>query len=187
MRPATTYLDGNTLLDYLISIGSHEALRGADVISFNSGQVLLDTNASIEHVYFPIDMMISNTTLMRDGSEIEVGTVGREGVAGGIQIVLGIEQIPGKSLCQVAGTAARIPAGEFRRCAEESVPWTSHMRATDTFARFGGDEFVVLKLQVRASIRIAICPSDGIRADDSLHRADISIYCAQDSFARLAS
>lgn len=121
MVRGSSYIGGNTLLDFLVSVGPHAALNDAEVLNFTSGQVLLDTNASIEYVYFPIDMMVSNTTLMRDGSEIEVGTVGREGVAGGVQIVLGIKQIPGKSLCQVAGAAARLPANEFSQWMEESI------------------------------------------------------------------
>lgn len=120
LRKRPSYAGGNTLLDYLVSIGPSAALDDADVLHFESGRLLLDTNAAIEYVYFPIDMMVSNTTLMEDGSEIEVGTVGREGVAGGVQLVLGIERIPGKTLCQVAGDAARLPAREFLRWMGES-------------------------------------------------------------------
>lgn len=120
MARRSSYEGGNTLLDYLVSIGPSAALEEASVLHFESGRVLLDTNAPIEYAYFPIDMMVSNTTLMEDGSEIEVGTVGREGVAGGVQLVLGIERIPGKTLCQVAGDVARLPARDFLRWMDES-------------------------------------------------------------------
>ncbi len=114
------YTGGNTLLDFLVSIGAHAALKDAEVLAFESGHVLLDTNGLIENVYFPIDMMVSITTLMENGSEIEVGTVGREGVCGGVQLILGIDRVPGKALCQVAGTAARLSAREFTSWMKES-------------------------------------------------------------------
>jgi len=116
-----SYDGGNILLDYFFSVGPNATPEEVEVFHFESGQVLLDTKAPIAYVYFPIDMMVSITTLMEDGAEIEVGTVGREGVAGGVQIALGIERIPGKSLCQVAGNAARVPAVEFMRWMVESA------------------------------------------------------------------
>lgn len=123
----SAYTGGNTLLDFLISVGPNAALDEVEVVEFESGRVLLDTNAPIKDVYFPIDMMVSNTTLMENGLEIEVGTVGREGVAGGVQIVLGIARIPGKSLCQVAGKVARLPARDFARWMGDSSQARSAM------------------------------------------------------------
>jgi len=120
VKPLPSYAGGNTLLDYLLSIGPNAVADSAKVLDFKSGYVLLDANAAITDVYFPIDMMVSNTTLMRDGSEVEVGTVGREGVCGGVQLVLDVERVPGKALCQVAGRAARLPAADFIRWMAES-------------------------------------------------------------------
>ena len=120
MAKRSPYVGGNTLLDYLISVGPDAALQDTEILQFESGQILLDANAPIKNVYFPVDMMVSNTTLMQNGTEVEVGTVGREGVCGGMQLVLGIERVPGKALCQVAGKAARLRARNFMRWMDES-------------------------------------------------------------------
>ncbi len=39
----------------------------------------------------------------------------------GVQLVLGVDHVPGKAICQVAGSAARLPALEFLRCFDESA------------------------------------------------------------------
>jgi CRP-like cAMP-binding protein len=120
LRPFPEYAGGNTILDYLLSIVPNAEAHAASVMHFASGHILLDSNAALTDVYFPIDMMVSNTTLMRDGSEVEVGTVGREGVCGGTQLILGVNRVPGKAICQVAGRAARLPRTEFMRWMDDS-------------------------------------------------------------------
>lgn len=121
MVTRSRYSGGNTLLDLLISGAPHTACEDIEVLRFDSGRVLLDTNVPIESVYFPIDMMVSNTTLMENGSEVEVGTIGCEGVAGGVQLILGIDHVPGKTLCQVAGRVARMPARGFTTWMRDSA------------------------------------------------------------------
>ena len=82
MLNQTLYSGGNLLLDRLTATESSGLLAVAAVVNFDPGDILLDTNETIEHVYFPIDMMVSTTTLMRDGFEVEVGSIGCEGIAG---------------------------------------------------------------------------------------------------------
>jgi CRP-like cAMP-binding protein len=112
------YSSGNILLDFLLSGRRKPDAPELEVASFKSGDILLDANAPIEDVFFPIDMMISTTTLMLNGTEVEVGAIGREGLSG-VQLILGIDHVPGKAICQVAGTAARLSAREFTR-------WITH-------------------------------------------------------------
>jgi hypothetical protein len=112
------YSSGNILLDFLLSGQRKPDAPELEVASFKSGDILLDANAPIEDVFFPIDMMISTTTLMLNGTEVEVGAIGREGLSG-VQLILGIDHVPGKAICQVAGRAARLSASEFTR-------WITH-------------------------------------------------------------
>ena len=121
-----TYLGGNMLLDFLLSGRSKPDAPELRVVSFKSGDILLDANAPIEDVFFPIDMMISTTTLMQYGAEVEVGAIGREGLSG-VQLILGIDHVPGKAICQVAGTAARLSATEFTQWITQSPEASSVM------------------------------------------------------------
>ena len=67
----------------------------------------------IEHVYFPIDSVLSVVTRMRDGAMIEVGTIGREGVSA-MPLLLGANATANDSYCQVPGLAVRIGASVFQ-------------------------------------------------------------------------
>lgn len=67
----------------------------------------------IEHVYFPIDCVLSVVTRLENGNQIEVGTVGREGVSG-LPLLLGATTSANESYCQVPGTAVRIDTALFQ-------------------------------------------------------------------------
>jgi CRP-like cAMP-binding protein len=64
-------------------------------------------------VYFPIDAVISVVTVLRDGSQIEVVTVGCEGITGA-EALLNDRLASRLTWCQVAGDAYRISMREFR-------------------------------------------------------------------------
>ncbi len=112
------YAGGNSLLDLLISAASSAIVHDAVAIRYDSGSILRDPNRRIEHVYFPIDMMISTTTLMEDGSEVEVNSIGCEGMVG-VELALGIYRVPGNAICHVPGMAVRLQAASFVQCLEE--------------------------------------------------------------------
>jgi CRP-like cAMP-binding protein len=76
-------------------------------------QLLVDGNAPIAHVYFPDSGIISVLSRLDDGTLIENGTVGYEGMAG-LPLVLGVDWTPSVILGQVPGTCHRIAAAAFR-------------------------------------------------------------------------
>ena len=69
-------------------------------------------DAYIDGVYFPIDCVLSVVTEMEDGSQIEVGTIGREGTSA-IPLLLGATTSANHSYCQVPGRAIKISASLF--------------------------------------------------------------------------
>jgi len=73
--------------------------------------------APINDVYFPIDSVLSVVTRMEDGSQIEVGTIGREGTSG-IPLLLGATVTANESYCQVPGSAIKIDAKLFHSLRE---------------------------------------------------------------------
>ncbi len=72
----------------------------------------------IREVYFPIDCVLSIVTRMRDGSQVEVGTVGREGLSA-LPILFGAVTTANESYCQVPGTAVRMPLAAFNVLKED--------------------------------------------------------------------
>lgn len=89
-------------------------LPDLETVSMTLKQAIYRPNEPIEYVYFPNTGVISLLILMEDGSAVEVGTVGNEGM-GGLPLFLGAERIPGLAISQVPGEAMRMKADVFKR------------------------------------------------------------------------
>jgi CRP-like cAMP-binding protein len=70
-------------------------------------------NRRIETVYFMEAGIASVVAVQSDGTRVEVGLIGREGMSG-IAVVLGGNQSPHSTYIQVAGEGQRIKANELR-------------------------------------------------------------------------
>ena len=81
-------------------------------------QVLVEPNEPITHVWFVREGVGSMIATEQEGGDIEVGTVGREGLVG-LPVVLGTDFTPNRVIVQVEGDAWRIPADDFRRVLDE--------------------------------------------------------------------
>ncbi|MGY1822931.1 Crp/Fnr family transcriptional regulator [Geodermatophilus sp. SYSU D00079] len=75
---------------------------------------LYERDEPIEHVWFPIDAVLSLLATVEGEAAVEVATVGFEGMAG-LPAFLGSPESPLDTYCQIAGTAACLPLGELRR------------------------------------------------------------------------
>jgi CRP-like cAMP-binding protein len=89
----------------------HAALES---VSMKFGQVLYEPGEAIQHVYFPIDCLISLLTAVDKRKSLEVGMVGKEGMAG-MPFILGIGVSGVLALVQGGGRALRMAAGPFRK------------------------------------------------------------------------
>jgi CRP-like cAMP-binding protein len=83
-------------------------------------QVVYEADRPIPHVYFPRNCVIS-MVLNLEGSAVEIGTVGHEGMAG-LPVFLGTDSLPSMALCQVPGEAVRVKARAFREAVRDSGP-----------------------------------------------------------------
>ncbi|HET7601000.1 MAG TPA: Crp/Fnr family transcriptional regulator [Gemmatimonadales bacterium] len=81
---------------------------------FERSEPLWEPNQPITGAYFPIDAVASVLAVTGDGSAIEVGTIGNEGVVG-LPLFLGAATAPGRSLVQIGGEMAAMPAEAFCR------------------------------------------------------------------------
>lgn len=86
---------------------------------FPDGSVLWDAGAPTERVYFPLSGIISVVLPVRDGSGIEVASIGREAVAG-----LGAGFGQGRSVTQgvtlISGTFSYISASQLAAAARQN-------------------------------------------------------------------
>ncbi len=84
----------------------------------NLGDVLYESGAKLQHVYFPTTCIISLLYVMEDGASAEIAVVGNEGILG-ISLFMGGNTTPSRAIVQSAGHAYRLKADllkdEFER------------------------------------------------------------------------
>lgn len=89
-------------------------------VFLDHGATLIAPHEPIRYVYFPINLLASLVTVFEDGSTVEAGSVGHEGVVG-VPAILGADSTPMQTLVQVPGETLRIAADRFRH-AFENLP-----------------------------------------------------------------
>ena len=81
-------------------------------VKLKYGDILSEPGKKLRYVYFPNSGIISLLTPVAGHASVEVGLVGREGMAG-MALFLGVGVSPVRMLVQGAGTAMRIEAVAF--------------------------------------------------------------------------
>ena len=102
----------NSLLAVLPRKGYRLMLARLESVTLKFGDVIYRPREAIQHVYFPIDCMVSLLTLVEGHQALEVGLVGREGMLG-IPLALGVRDSPVRALVQGSGTALRMKSAHF--------------------------------------------------------------------------
>jgi CRP-like cAMP-binding protein len=97
-------------------------------VQLRSGEVLIDADSSLSHVYFPDSGVISMVAVYADGSIIEMATVGREGCTG-VQAVFGAKSSSARLLVQIPGSAAKMSRASFARAMASMPSFQSLMYA----------------------------------------------------------
>lgn len=97
--------------------------QSLELVSLELKQELYSPNLPIEHVYFPVDGVVSMLAQIDEGLMVEVATVGNEGMVG-LPLFLGTNTTPGTAFSQVPGNAYRLSASEFKRNNHDSSPFT---------------------------------------------------------------
>jgi len=77
------------------------------------GDVIYESNQSIDYVYFPVDCIISLLYVTVNGSSAEISVVGKEGMAG-VAVIMGGESTPNRFIVQSCGHAYRMPADDLK-------------------------------------------------------------------------
>jgi len=98
---------GNHLLDTLPHEDAQRLYPRLERITISLGQVIYESQAYLEYVYFPTTSVISLLYTMEDGSTAEMGLTGNDGVVG-VALFLGGDTTPNRAVAQIAGGAFRM-------------------------------------------------------------------------------
>ena len=89
-----------------------------ELVDMPLGKVLYESGATLSHVYFPINAIVSLLYVMENGASAEIAIVGNEGLVG-ISLFMGGESTPSRAVVQSAGQGYRLRAhamkDEFNR------------------------------------------------------------------------
>ena len=107
----------NLLLNALNGQGS-KVMPSLELVSLRVRHVLYEPGVPIDYVYFPVDGVHSMLAQLEEGIEVEVGTVGNEGMTG-LPVFLGSDRTPGRAFVQVPGQAYRLPVAEFKELVQQ--------------------------------------------------------------------
>src|SRR4051794_13231722 len=83
----------NAILSQLSPQTLAELRRSLQPVDLTVPQPIYEPNQKIDYAYFPESGMISVISQMADGDSIEVGTIGREGMAGGV-LLMEADRVP---------------------------------------------------------------------------------------------
>jgi len=97
----------NRLLASLAESELGALLPHFESVSLAHGDHVIIPDVPIEHIYFPLNALLSLVTTMEDGASVESGVIGREGMSG-IPVLLNAEQTTMPTFAQVPGVALKI-------------------------------------------------------------------------------
>ena len=110
----------NRLLLALPSRNLKRLMPGLEHIRCQRGQLLMNADSPLDHVFFPDSGVVSVVAVYVDCSIIEMATTGREGCTGS-QAFFGAKTFSVRLLVQIPSSAAKMSCAAFTR-AMESMP-----------------------------------------------------------------
>ena len=103
----------NLILAGLPSKAYARLLTNLESVQLPPGEKLYKSGDVIEYVYFPGDALVSLVTHMNDGTTVEVGLIGRDGMVG-IPVLLGNDIAFEEAVVQIEGSAMRMRSVVFK-------------------------------------------------------------------------
>ena len=158
----------NRLLALLPAAELDALRRHAEVVSLRHGDHVVVPDEPIKDVCFPLNSLLSLVTTMEDGSAVESGTIGREGMSG-IPVLLDAGTTTMPTFTQVPGEAIRVRADLVREAYERSRGVRSLLnRYMHTVIVTGSHSAACNSLHnlVQRFCRWLLMSSDGIGSDE---------------------
>ena len=111
---------GNDLLGQIAALAGQPVLERIERVQLTVGQVLHEPDDVMQHVYFPVDCLVSLLHVMESGDFAETALVGNDGVVG-VALVMGGQSMPLRAQVHVGGSLYRMRSDVLRQCLA-SVP-----------------------------------------------------------------
>lgn len=118
----TTVARANAILNRLSDDELKTLLPKFKLVKLSLGEILYEPNEKIGYVYYPTSGVISLLASFEDGTTVEAGITGNEGMMG-TACVLGADTTPHQALVQTSGEALRMTFGDLRAQVEEGGPF----------------------------------------------------------------
>jgi CRP-like cAMP-binding protein len=118
----------NRLLLALPSSNLKRLIPELEHIPCQRGQVLMNADSSLDHIFFPDSGVVSVVAVYADGSIIEMATIGREGCSD-VQAIFGAKTSSVQLLVQIPGSAAKMSRAAFTRAMASMPSFRSLMYA----------------------------------------------------------
>lgn len=87
-------------------------------VSLDHGRHTIVPDEPIKDIYFPLDCLLSMVTILEDGSTVESGTIGREGMSG-IPVLLDAKTTTMPTFAQIPGDALKVKASTLKAMYDE--------------------------------------------------------------------
>lgn len=116
--PALADLKNNAFLSQLAEEDLTALVQEAKIISLKLHKRILRQDTNVDAVYFPLSCMFSLLVTNRDEPQLELATIGKEGVMGASEAFQKLGSV-GLTIVQIPGKALRIEAEAFRRFAKD--------------------------------------------------------------------
>lgn len=111
-------LTDNHLLSKVAPDELEELRPHFELMSWKQHDVWIEPFEPIKWIHFPINCLGSLVTVLEDGTTVESGTIGREGMAG-VPVILDAEVTPMQTVVQVAGESFRIRSETLKAVFDE--------------------------------------------------------------------
>ena len=82
-------------------------------VPLTHGDRIIEPHVPVKDIYFPVNCLLSMVTMMEDGSSVECGSIGREGMSG-VPVLLDAAETTMPTFVQVPGEAFRIKAATVK-------------------------------------------------------------------------
>jgi CRP-like cAMP-binding protein len=109
----SSILASNRLLALVPQDERERLAREFELVSLELKDTIFEEDKPIEHVYFPLDGILSLVSQMEDGRGIEVATIGNEGMAGLPVFLQATLTSSHMAFSQIPGQSLRMPAERF--------------------------------------------------------------------------
>ncbi len=104
----------NFILKSLPEEDFERLLPDLEKVELPLGKIIYHPDDIIKYVYFPEHSMISIVSTTAEGESVEIGVVGREGMAG-IDVLLGVDSTPHETMVQLADGCYRATTQAIRK------------------------------------------------------------------------